>query len=175
MPAWEIREAVPADAPAVAALFSEIAQESPLALLGGDILRAETVRQILARDDSPPRFALFVAQEAVPEPPAPTLVGVLLLVRGPAQADHTANIAVSVVAGHRRRGIGLALLHAADRWCLANGVVRLTASVVDANLPSLALFERDGFLREGLRPGQIRVLGADHDEILLGRRVRPDT
>jgi len=173
MPAWEIREAVSDNAPAIAALFSDVAQESPLALLGGDILRAEIVRQLVERVETPRRLALLVAQEPEPLSSAPRLLGVLLLVRGPAQADHTANVAVSVARGERRRGIGLALLEAADRWCWANGIVRLTASVVDANLPSLALFERDGFCREGLRPGQIRVLGAEHDEILLGRRVRP--
>lgn len=163
---WPVRGARPSDAEGIASLLSEVAQESPLALLGGSILETPSVSELLARPSD--RFVILVSG---PGAPVLGIVGVLILVRGPAQSDHTANLSVSVAASHRHQGVARALLDGATWWAAAHGVLRLTASVVEGNAGSLAFFRSCGFVQEGIRPGQIRVLGRDRDEILFGFRV----
>jgi L-amino acid N-acyltransferase YncA len=99
---------------------------------------------------------------------APAVWGMALALRGQGPLSHTASLSVSVLAPFRRQGIAQALLRAVASRCLAAGVERLTASVLAENLPSLRLFTAMGFAVEGRRPGQVRLEGSLHDEVLFG-------
>ena len=54
-------------------------------------------------------------------------------------------------ARYRRRGIGRALLDAAERWARERGVRKLELHVFPHNEAAIALYERAGFVREGYR------------------------
>ena len=69
---------------------------------------------------------------------------------------------MGVVARHRRRGIGEAMLVAALEAARTAGIERLTLEVLEQNLPALALYERLGF--EHVRELEIWSLAADGEE-----------
>lgn len=158
-----VREAQVSDAQGIASCLADIARESPLALLGGVLLDPSALVGLLGQPTD--RYVILLSDHpARPEGPA----AVLILVRGPGPSDHTANVAVGVHASARRSGLARQLVVAAAEWAKAQGVSRLTASVVDGNGDSLRLFRALGFHEEGRRVGHIRLLGEDLDEILFG-------
>jgi putative acetyltransferase len=76
---------------------------------------------------------------------------------------------MSVGAPWRGLGVGGALLTAAAGWGEANGVSRLVLSVFPHNERAIRFYERQGFVREGLRRAHLRRAGEYHDEVLMAR------
>ena len=76
-----------------------------------------------------------------------------------------------VAAGHRRRGIGQALLEQAVAWARAAGVRKLELHVFPWNEPAIRLYERFGYEREGLRRDHYRRDDEYVDAILMAYRV----
>ena len=76
-----------------------------------------------------------------------------------------------VAAGHRRRGVGRALLEQAVEWARDAGIRKLELHVFPWNEPAIALYESFGFVREGFRRAHYRR-GADYvDAILMAYAV----
>jgi ribosomal protein S18 acetylase RimI-like enzyme len=76
-----------------------------------------------------------------------------------------------VAAGHRRRGIGRALLEQAVVWARGAGVRKLELHVFPWNEPAVALYESFGFEREGYRRGHYLRDGEEVDAVLMAYRV----
>ena len=70
-------------------------------------------------------------------------------------------------AGHRRLGIGRALLEQAATWAREVGVSKLELHVFPWNEPAIALYEQFGFEREGLRKAHYRRGDEYVDAILM--------
>jgi ribosomal protein S18 acetylase RimI-like enzyme len=78
-----------------------------------------------------------------------------------------------VAQGHRRQGIGWALLAEAVAWARASGVEKLELHVFPYNEPAIRLYERFGFEREGYRRRHYRRADGGHvDAILMAYAVR---
>ena len=84
---------------------------------------------------------------------------------------HVADLGLMVAAGHRRRGIGKALLDQAVRWAQETGVTKLELHVFPHNEPAIALYDRFGFVREGFRHGHYRRGDEILDAILMAFQV----
>ena len=84
-------------------------------------------------------------------------------------SPHVAWVGMSVGAPWRGLGVGGALLTAAAGWGEANGVSRLVLSVFPHNERAIRFYERQGFVREGLRRAHLRRAGEYHDEVLMAR------
>jgi RimJ/RimL family protein N-acetyltransferase len=113
-----------------------------------------------------PDAAVFVAES--PE----GIVGRLSLARDPHPASrHVADLGLMVAASARRRGVGSALLEQAAEWAHASGVRKLELHVFPHNQPAIQLYERFGFVREGLRRGHYRRGGEYVDAILMAYDV----
>lgn len=71
----------------------------------------------------------------------------------------------------RRQGVGSALLEAVIAWAIENRSPRMTLEVRYSNAAAIRLYERHGFVREGLRPRYY----ADpvDDAVLLGKPLLP--
>ena len=84
---------------------------------------------------------------------------------------HVADVGVMVAATHRRRGIGTALLASVEGWARDAGVRKLELHVFPRNDAAIALYERLGYRREGLRLAHYRRGDELVDAILMAYEV----
>jgi RimJ/RimL family protein N-acetyltransferase len=162
-----IRRAEPADAEELVALAQAVAAEPEGWLLTRGEWRPPSeerryLKAIRRLDDA----AVFVAES--PE----GLVGRLSIVRDPHPASpHVADVGLLVAATHRGRGIGSALLDAAVAWARRVRITKLELHVFPHNTPALRLYERYGFVQEGLRHGHYRRGDELLDAVLMAYTV----
>lgn len=81
---------------------------------------------------------------------------------------HTAVLGLAVLAEFRGRGIGTALLRATLERARAVGLTRIELSVRENNERVVALYERFGFVREGIQRNAIRVDGMYESLLCMG-------
>ena len=100
------------------------------------------------------------------------IVGRLSIARDPHPASrHVADVGLMVARGHRRRGIGEALMRAAEDWAQANRVAKLELHVFPHNAPAIALYEKLGYRREGTRRKHYRRGRELFDAVLMAKEV----
>lgn len=80
---------------------------------------------------------------------------------------------LAVDPGARGRGVARALLRAAYEEALRQGASRITLRVLGHNLPARRLYESEGFVVEGVLPGEFLLDGAYVDDVLMGRPLTP--
>lgn len=142
-----IRHAEPRDTAELVTLASAVSAEPEGWLLADSRWRSVAeerryIRAVRRHADA----ALLVAQ--VDE----VLAGRLSLSRDPHPSSaHVADLGLMVAAAYRRRGIGAALLLAAEEWARSARVTKLELHVFPHNAPAIALYERHGYEREGYR------------------------
>jgi len=165
-----IRLAHPRDAGPLVALAEDIAAEPEGWLLsdGGWRTIADERRYLRALR----RYgdaAVFVAETE------DGVVGRLSLGRDPHPASrHVADLGLMVGAGHRRQGIGRALLQRSVAWARDVGVRKLELHVFPHNEAAIALYESFGFRREGYRRAHYRRGRGFVDAILMAYDVDGD-
>lgn len=162
-----IRAAKPDDAATLAALAAAVGREPEGWLLNTDGWRSVgDERRYLRALRRHPDAAVFVAEEHG------EVIGRLSVARDPHQASrHVADLGLMVAGGHRRRGIGRALLEQAVAWAHEAGVRKLELHVFPWNEPAIHLYEQFGFEREGLRKDHYRRGGEYVDAILMAYRL----
>ncbi|MFF1375536.1 GNAT family N-acetyltransferase [Streptomyces sp. NPDC058308] len=83
---------------------------------------------------------------------------------------HVRQIQGFVVAEEvRGRGIGTRLIRAAMDEARRQGARRITLRVLGHNTPARKLYEAEGFVIEGVLPGEFLLDGAYVDDVLMGR------
>ena len=166
---FTIRHARPEDAAALVELGTSVGREEGGWLLNTTGWRtvAEERRYLRALKRFP-HAAVFVAEVDG------ELVGRLSLARDShPSSHHVADLGLMIAAGHRRRGIGRALLEQAIAWAHEAGVRKLELHVFPWNEPALKLYEAFGFEREGLRRDHYRRGGEYVDAVLMAYRIPP--
>lgn len=111
----------------------------------------------------------LVAQDA-----AGAVVGYIRLVPPTPLAcnRHVRQIQGLAVADRARgRGVGRALLRAACDEARRQGALRITLRVLAHNAPARALYEAEGFVVEGVLPGEFHLDGRYVDDVLMGRSL----
>ena len=167
MSEFVVREAVPADAPGLVALAQAVGAEPEGWLIADESWRGVSdERRYLKAIKRHPHAAVFVAENAE------AIVGRLSVARDPHPASfHVADLGLMVAAGHRRRGIGRALLERAVEWAAESRVSKLELHVFPHNEPAIALYESFGFVREGFRKAHYRRGAGYVDAILMAYPV----
>jgi RimJ/RimL family protein N-acetyltransferase len=164
-----VRRAVPGDANQAVVLASAVASEEEGWLLADARWRsAGDERRYIRALQRHPDAAVYVAELENGE-----LVGRLSLMRDPhPSSSHVADLGLMVAATHRRRGIGAALMRAAEDWASTAGVTKLELHVFPHNSGAIALYEKLGYEREGLRRGQYASPdGSTRDVVLMAKQL----
>ncbi|MGC4984613.1 N-acetyltransferase family protein [Streptomyces sp. DT193] len=78
-------------------------------------------------------------------------------------------LGLAVADEARGAGVGRALLRAAREEARRQGARRITLRVLGHNTPARALYESEGFVVEGILPGEFLLDGAYVDDVLMGR------
>jgi RimJ/RimL family protein N-acetyltransferase len=161
-----VRAAEPGDAAALVALASAVGAEPEGWLLSDQSWRSPIDERRHVRSvRRNPNGAIVVAEVDG------AIVGRLSIARDPHPASpHVADFGVMVAATHRGRGIGTALLTAAEAWALGEGITKIELHVFPHNEPAIALYERAGYQREGYRRRHYRRPdGRYADAILMAK------
>ena len=159
---FAVRAAEPADAAALVALAEAVVAEPEGWLISDGRWRGiADERRYLRTLRRHPHAAVFVAESR------DGIVGRLSVARDTHPASyHVADLGLMVAAGHRRQGLGTALLEQAVAWAQDAGVRKLELHVFPHNEPAIALYERFGFEREGYRKRHYRR-GKEYVDALL--------
>jgi RimJ/RimL family protein N-acetyltransferase len=86
-------------------------------------------------------------------------------------SEHVADVGLMVADGYRRRGIGRALMEAAEAWALDVGVRKIELHVFPHNAAALALYQRLGYREVGRRSGHFRRSDGFVDAILMEKEL----
>jgi RimJ/RimL family protein N-acetyltransferase len=163
-----IRPAEPSDAPALVALLQSVGSEPEGWLLNDANLRSVAAERRYVRSVRRHPDATLLVAEVDGE-----IVGRLSLARDPHPSSaHVADFGITVAAQHRRRGIGTALLAAADEWARDAGIHKLELHVFPHNEAAIGLYEKRGYVREGYRTAHYRLPdGRFVDAVLMAKRL----
>jgi RimJ/RimL family protein N-acetyltransferase len=158
-----VRPATPTDANALAELGRAVGSEQEGWLISDHDWRSPgEERRYLRSLRRFPHAEVFVAE--CPE----GIIGRLSIARDSHPASyHVADLGLMVAAGHRRRGVGTALMREAERWARSTGVTKLELHVFPHNAPAIALYRKLGFKREGYRRRHYRRGDTYVDAILM--------
>lgn len=79
---------------------------------------------------------------------------------------------LAVLPQARGRGVARALLRAACQEARRQGAVRITLRVLGHNTPARSLYGSEGFVVEGVLPGEFFLDGRYVDDVMMGRELR---
>lgn len=162
-----IRQARPGDAAALVAMAEAIGAEPQGWLItAGQWRSVGEERRYLRAVRSSTQAAVLVAELDG------RVVGRLSIVRDASPAcDHVADVGLMVAREYRRRGVGRALMLAAESWARSVGIRKLELHVFPHNEAAIRLYERLGYLREGYRVRHFRRPDRITDAILMAKLI----
>jgi RimJ/RimL family protein N-acetyltransferase len=100
------------------------------------------------------------------------LIGVVFGNRGIARRTrHSLYVVIGVRQSCIGRGVGRALLQALEDWARSRGLHRLELTVDVDNRRAIALYEKCGFEREGVKRHSRRVEGRYSDELYMSKLI----
>jgi RimJ/RimL family protein N-acetyltransferase len=160
---WTLRRARPTDARGLARLFDDVRREGRWlvtppsavsqpseAFFIGEMLRTGEGLALVAEAGGEPIGTVQISPER-------NVV-----------SNHVGTLSIVVADGWRDVGIGSALIGAAQRWARDQGLLKVALAVFPDNDRAIAVYERAGFVREGLRRKQYRADGdVLRDELLM--------
>jgi RimJ/RimL family protein N-acetyltransferase len=160
---WTLRPARPTDGAALARLFAAVRAEGRWLVTPPAAL-------------SQPSEGFYIAElirgsdglALVAEADAEVVGNVLVSPERNVVSGHVATLSICVAADWRDVGIGTALVEAAVEWARQRGLGKLALSVFPDNERAIVVYERAGFVREGVRRRQYRTPdGEFRDELLM--------
>ncbi|MGW7613828.1 N-acetyltransferase family protein [Streptomyces sp. NPDC054766] len=80
-------------------------------------------------------------------------------------------LGLAVAEEARGAGVGRALLRAVREEARRQGARRITLRVLGHNTPARTLYESEGFVVEGILPGEFLLDGAYVDDVLMGHSL----
>ena len=98
------------------------------------------------------------------------LVGYLIVVAGTANRNkHSAYIVIGISEKFRGQGVGRTLFASLDKWAIENKLHRLELTVMTTNTAAIGLYEKSGFIKEGLKTNSLFVNGQYVDEYYMAK------
>ncbi|HSE82215.1 MAG TPA: GNAT family N-acetyltransferase [Gaiellaceae bacterium] len=164
----QVRRAAPGDASELVDLARAVGAEPEGWLItNGEWRSPSEERRYLRAVRRHSHAAVFVAETA------DGIVGRISLARETHPASqHVADLGLMVAAPYRRRGVGRALMEAAEDWAREVGVHKLELHVFPYNEAAIGLYEGMGYEREGYRRDHYRRADGFVDAILMAKVIR---
>ena len=159
-----IREASLDEAPELRRYAIRLYAERPPGIYERDAPTLEEEKQFIQAHTEPARSVMLVA---VVDGEIVGLIG--FQARELPQEQHVGTFGVSVDQAFRGRGLGSALIRSLLEWAPRNGITRVEVEAFAINEGAIALYERLGFEREGLRRRAVIVDGAPVDVVFLAQ------
>jgi ribosomal protein S18 acetylase RimI-like enzyme len=80
---------------------------------------------------------------------------------------HTGSLGIGVMGPYRGQGIGEALISTALNMAKAKGLTRIELTVRENNKPARALYEKYGFVIEGIHKNAVRIDGKYENHVFM--------
>jgi RimJ/RimL family protein N-acetyltransferase len=160
-----IRQVQTADAEQLARLIEEVERTSDTMLYGAGErnLSAEQLKNRIKSFGAGSSMILVAEVDG-------QLVGYLMVIAGNAfRNKHSAYIVIGISKKFRGQGIGKALFIALDKYAVENNLHRLELTVMTSNLAAIRLYERAGFVKEGVKKDSLLVNGKYADEYYMAK------
>ncbi|UCD48560.1 MAG: GNAT family N-acetyltransferase [Phycisphaerales bacterium] len=166
-----IREAVPDDAVRLLHYLDEVTGETDFLAMGPGELNwpEEKERQFIEDHHRADNKLLLVAE----------IEGQIAGILGYTGDDrprlrHTGEFGITISRAFWGLGLGTALMQRMIAWARTSGIVRkIGMRVRTDNERALSLYDRFGFVREGVVTRQFAVAGRFHDAYLMGLEIDP--
>jgi RimJ/RimL family protein N-acetyltransferase len=159
---WTMRPGRPTDGRALARLFADVRREGRwLITTPGSVSQpseAFWISELIRADEH-----LVLVAEADGE----VIGNVLVSVDRGVATEHIGVLSITIADGWRDVGIGTQLVAAAQRWARERRLRKVTLGVFPTNERAIAVYEKCGFVREGLRRQQYRSGNEFRDEVLM--------
>ncbi len=165
-----IRPARPDDAPALAAAERAIAAIPGRLASRPDEIDDDALRRTI-QHLAPGDRGLFLVAEQAGAPVGHAFLEPLPL----AVTSHVVRLTIAIHEGHRRRGVGRALMEALLGWARSSPrVEKVELQVRSSNEPAIALYRSLGFVEEGRKTRRLK-LGPDAylDDVYMALWVGP--
>ncbi len=157
-----LRHARPADSAALARLFADVRAEGRwLIATPGTVSQPSEAFWIAELIRAAEHLAL------VAEADAEVVGNVLVNVDHSLTTQHIGVLSICIADGWRDVGIGTELVRRAQVWAGERGLRKLSLGVFPDNERAIAVYEKQGFVREGVRRMQYRAGGDFRDEVLM--------
>jgi len=99
-----------------------------------------------------------------------SLVGYLMVIAGTANRNkHSAYIVIGISEASRGQGVGKALFTSLNEWAIENNLRRLELTVMSNNTAAIVLYEKSGFIKEGVKKDSLFVNGQYVDEYYMAK------
>lgn len=82
---------------------------------------------------------------------------------------HSAYIVTGICKDYRGLGIGTAFFQELDKWAVSNHIKRLELTVMCVNEAAVHLYEKSGFMKEGIKKNSMLVNGQLTDEYYMAK------
>ena len=160
---WTLRPARPTDSRGLARLFSAVRAEGRWLVTPPSAV-------------SEPSEAFFIGEmirgedglALVAEADGEVIGNILVSVERSIVSNHVGTLSIVVAESWRDVGIGSALISASQAWARERGLAKVQLAVFPDNARAIAVYERAGFVTEGLRRRQYRADGGVfRDELLM--------
>jgi RimJ/RimL family protein N-acetyltransferase len=159
---WTLRPARPTDGRPLARLFADVRGEGRwLITTPGSVSEPSEAFWISEMIRASEHLVL------VAEADGEVVGNVLVSVDRGVATEHIGVLSIVIADGWREVGIGTELVAAAQRWVRERGLRKLSLGVFPDNARAIAVYERRGFVREGVRRMQYRSGDTFRDEVLM--------
>lgn len=159
---WTLRPARPTDGRGLARLFADVRAEGRWLITTPGAVSEPSEAFWIGEMIKAAEHLVLVAEAG-----GEVIGNILVTVDRGVATEHIGVLSITIADGWREVGIGSELIVAAQRWAVERGLRKVSLGVFPDNERAIAVYEKAGFVREGLRRRQYRAGDAFRDEVLM--------